>query len=172
MRGMSLETIHLHRPRTILNVTLRELAQGLFGAGVDLIPNAHEWVTDASIQTAYDSGQTDTRHGSNPPHTHRAIRTATFVRMIDDVVTILDDGRPFHKFYAECYFRGTAIRFKIIDGLTRERAMQFRHQMNTKVEIHTFGEEQRVLRDAFSSCQILTASAYDPAQAVARMETV
>jgi hypothetical protein len=74
-----------------------------------------------------------------PPGMHRAARCATFVKMIEE-------GTLPRKFYAVMYFRGTAVRFKMIDGNTRWRAMQYAKDKNP-VLIHVFGDQQSMLRD-------------------------
>ncbi len=135
------------KERTVIYVTLREL-DSLFAYGIDVLPCCHKWVTDQSIQQALDEGLEETELApAHPDELHRAARTATFVRMLDSSRDLLDNGKPFFKAYAEMYFRGTAIRFKMIDMNTRWRAMQFRKLVNQKIEIHVFGTEQRLLRE-------------------------
>ena len=134
----------MKKPRIILSATLAQMAS-LSLYGVDVRPNAHSWVNDASIQAALDEGRTcDTLK----PHTQdedRAVRIASYVRMIDA-------GTLPRKLYAEMYFRGTALRFKVIDGHHRWRAMQFRKD-RTPAEIHVF-EQFHALREFLPECII------------------
>ena len=121
--------------RLAVNLTLTQIRE-LHFAGIDVRPNPHAWVDNQSIQAALDAGLTDDTRKPHTPDTNRAVRVATYVRMIDA-------GRLPRLAYAHVYWRGTALRMKFVDGNTRLRAMEFRRDpLATK--IHIMGEVNEI----------------------------
>ena len=121
-------------PRLIVTLSLAQIRE-LHFAGIDVRPNPHAWVDDQSIRAALDAGLSDDTRQPHSEATNRAVRVATYVRMIDA-------GCLPRKAYAEAYWRGTALRLKFVDGNTRLRAMQFRRDpLPTKVHILSGADE-------------------------------
>ena len=142
--------------RTIVRVTLQQIRELQF-AGIDVRPNPHAWVNDASIQAALDAGLSDNTRLPHTPDTNRAVRVATYVRMIDA-------GTLPRKAYADLYFRGTALRLKFIDGNTRIRAMEFRRDLSP-IEVHVFGRSIELTEALPAACIVKHNSSDEQAMA-------
>lgn len=131
-----------------VSVTLDQL-KSLFFYGIEVCPNAYEWVDDASIQLKLDEGYREDTTIPHTPATNRAGRIASYVRMIDE-------GTLPRFAEADLAFRNVRLRLSFRDGNHRLRAMQFRKDRES-VEILIHGDSAGVweLREALPSHSFL-----------------